>query len=77
MPKYSDEIKEQCVSAVKGINSGAFVTAEVEGNEQELKTLADIRRAYGPNPKAIARYCKKAGVPMPRRRSVKPKKGKK
>ena len=29
--------------------------------------LAEITRQLGPNPKAIQRYCKKAGVEMPKR----------
>jgi len=29
--------------------------------------LAEISRQLGPNPKAIERYCKKAGVPMPKK----------
>lgn len=31
------------------------------------KSLASITKELGPNPKAIERYCKKAGVPMPKR----------
>ena len=34
--------------------------------------LAEITRQFGPNPKAIQRYCKKAGVEIPK----KPKKEK-
>lgn len=29
--------------------------------------LAEITRQLGPNPKAIGRYCKKAGVAMPKK----------
>lgn len=29
--------------------------------------LAEISRQLGPNPKAIARYCKKAGVDIPKK----------
>jgi transposase-like protein len=29
--------------------------------------LAEITRQLGPNPKAIQRYCKKAGVEMPKK----------
>ena len=63
MPNYDEKQKELCVNAVKGINSGNFVKHE----DKELKTMADIRRAYGPNPKAVGRYCKKAGVELPKR----------
>lgn len=30
--------------------------------------LAEISRQLGPNPKAIARYCKKAGVEIPKKK---------
>ena len=36
--------------------------------------LAEITRQVGPNPKAIQRYCKKAGVEIPKKEKVeKPK----
>lgn len=31
------------------------------------KALTEIQREVGPNPKAIERYCKKAGVALPKR----------
>ena len=31
------------------------------------KALAQITKDLGPNPKAIQRYCKKAGVEMPKK----------
>ena len=70
MPKYDENVIKQCVAAVRGINSGNFVKHEKVG---ELKNLADIRKAYGPNPKATQRYCKKAQVPLPKRKTVEPK----
>jgi len=41
--------------------------------------LAEITRQLGPNPKAIQRYCKKAGVEMPKKEKAekKPKADKK
>jgi hypothetical protein len=33
---------------------------------QNGTALAEITRQLGPNPKAIQRYCKKAGVEMPK-----------
>jgi len=40
--------------------------------------LAEIQRQLGPNPKAIQRYCKKAGVALPKKEKVaKPKAEKK
>ena len=38
--------------------------------------LAEIARTLGPNPKAIARYCKAAGVELPKKEKA-PKKEKK
>jgi len=32
--------------------------------------LAEIARQLGPNPKAIARYCKAAGVEVPKKEKV-------
>lgn len=69
MPKYEESVKTLCVNAVKGLNSGTFV----KHNGVELKNLTDIKRAYGPNPKAIGRYCKKVGVQLPKKRTIKPK----
>jgi len=40
--------------------------------------LAEITRQLGPNPKAIQRYCKKAGVAVPKKeKAEKPAKAKK
>jgi len=33
---------------------------------KEGKALAEIQRQLGPNPKAIGRYCAKAGVNIPK-----------
>jgi transposase-like protein len=33
---------------------------------KEGKALAEIQRQLGPNPKAIGRYCAKAGVSIPK-----------
>ena len=64
MPTYTDEVKAQCVEAVKN----------------GMK-LSEITKLYGPNPKAIQRYCKKAGVEIPKAEKApkvdKPKKEKK
>jgi len=35
--------------------------------------LAEITRQLGPNPKAIQRYCKKAGVEIPKKPKVEKK----
>lgn len=50
MPKYTEEIKTQCVESVKA-----------------GKSLADVSREFGPNPKAIQRYCAKAGFEIPKK----------
>ena len=34
------------------------------------KALTQITKELGPNPKAIARYCKKAGVDIPKKEKV-------
>jgi len=49
MPKYTDEIKAQCVEAVR-----------------QGTALSEIHKTHGPNPKAIQRYCKAAGVEVPK-----------
>lgn len=53
MPKYNDEIKNQCIELVK-----------------QGVALAEIQRKLGPNPKAIQRYCEKAGVEIPKKKKA-------
>ena len=48
MAKYTQEVKDQCVAAVK-----------------EGKSFKEIQQTLGPNPKAVQRYLKAAGVDWP------------
>lgn len=54
---------------------------EVKGKCVEMVkqgiALAEITRQLGPNPKAIQRYCAKAGVEMPKKAPKKAAKAKK
>lgn len=54
MPKYTDEVKANCVAKVK-----------------EGVPLTKISEEFGPNPKAIQRYCEKAGVEIPKQKRAK------
>ena len=62
MVKYNEETKTKCVNAVKGFLSGKLQEGTIDGKNVPLKSLKDIQRAFGPNPLATKRYCKKAGV---------------
>lgn len=43
------------------------VKAKAVAMVQEGVALAEITRQLGPNPKAIQRYCKSAGVEVPKK----------
>lgn len=50
------------------------VKAECVEMVKSGSALADVSKKFGPNPKAILRYCKKAGVDVPKKeRKVKAK----
>jgi len=46
---------------------GEDVQAQCVEAAKSGKALAEISRDLGPNPKAIQRYCVKAGVVLPKR----------
>lgn len=50
------------------------VKAECVEEVKKGTPLAEITKKLGPNPKAIERYCKKAGVEVPKKKRVAKKK---